>query len=81
MLGRLRMTVDDCLREYERLSHRIFGSPRHFTTLRYYFIDRNKYDIEPVEAVFQDVSNRRGEVLREGEELHEFCSDTGVCQT
>lgn len=76
------MTVEDCLKEYEDLSHSIFGNPRHFTQLRYYLINRTKYDTQPVDAVFEDVSNRRGE-LRENNDYapHEFCSETGICQT
>jgi len=31
MLSRLRMTVDDCLQEYEALGGKIFGHPRPFS--------------------------------------------------
>lgn len=82
MLGRLRMTVEDCIEEYERLSNGMFGDPRHFTTLRYYLIDRNKYDTQSVEAVFEDVFERRGENPTGDESAErEFRSEAGVCQT
>lgn len=61
MLGRLRMTVADCLVEYKTLAAQIFGKPRTFHQLRVPFIKRNKYDASMLHRVFSDVVERRRE--------------------
>ena len=61
MLGRLRMTIADCILEYENLAQTIFGNPRFFITMRFGLGSRCKYDHEVAERVFQDVIARRNE--------------------
>jgi hypothetical protein len=61
MLGRLRMSVADCLQEYENLSHQIFGKPRWFSQRNLGFVPWSKYDAKAMEKVFQDVTRRRCE--------------------
>ncbi|KAI9725004.1 MAG: hypothetical protein M1812_000280 [Candelaria pacifica] len=50
MLGRLRMRVEDCVTEYERLGKEVFGKPR---PLKYY-----KYSHTNLERVIKDVVQR-----------------------
>jgi hypothetical protein len=59
MLGRFRMTVIDCMQEYERLGSQIFANPR---PLRMLLTKQTKYDTEAAEQVFKDVVNRRQEM-------------------
>jgi hypothetical protein len=64
MLGRLRMTVDDCIQEYEQLSGGIFGHAHlfHQTFLPTAWMKRPKYDTAVLESVIRGVTTRRGEV-------------------
>lgn len=64
MLGRLRMTVDDCIQEYERLAGSVFGHANlfHQTFLPTAWMKRPKYDTAVLESVIRGVITRRGEV-------------------
>lgn len=61
MLGRLRMTVPDCIAEYKTLGQEVFGKPRMVFTLRYGVGDRFKYNAANLEKVFRSVAERRSE--------------------
>jgi len=61
MLGRFRMTVPDCLHEYECLGGEIFGEPRFFTQSRFGVGKRTKYEGKKLEKVFKEVTTRRSE--------------------
>ena len=78
MLGRLRMTVPDCIREYETFGESIFGKPRHITALNFGIGGRSKYDANKLERVFKDVTRRRGEQLDEVKDP-KFGSKTNTC--
>ncbi|KZM24237.1 uncharacterized protein EKO05_0005788 [Ascochyta rabiei] len=58
MLGRFRMTVDDCLQEYKQMSHSIFGRPR-WISQRNIGMPWPKYSARGMKKAFQDVSLRR----------------------
>lgn len=58
MLGRFRMTVDDCLAEYKRMSHRIFRKPR-WISQRNLGVPRPKYDACVLERTVEEVALRR----------------------
>jgi hypothetical protein len=60
MLGRLRMTVDDCIQEYESLAGVVFGHARLF--YQFPCMKRPKYDTAFLESVIRGVTTRRGEV-------------------
>ncbi len=79
MLGRLRMSVDDCIDEYLRLGGRVFGKPRHFHQLvkPLIWVDRTKYDAKIFEDVIQDVTERRGKIGGGSR----FKSEPGLCKT
>jgi hypothetical protein len=60
MLGRFRMTIDDCLEEYERMSQCIFGKPR-LLSQRNTGLPWPKYNARGIEDALQEVSLRRCE--------------------
>ncbi len=64
MLGRLSMSVDECLEAYEILSDRVFGNPRwfHFQNA---LMPRSKYDTKVLGEVIKEIiklryTNKRG---------------------
>lgn len=60
MLGRLSMTVDECLEAYEVLSERVFGNPRwlHFQNALI-FNPRDKYNPRELEKVICEIIKQR----------------------
>jgi hypothetical protein len=61
MLSRFRMNVEDCRKEYEDLSHRIFGKPRWCSQRNVGVVPWSKYSAKAMEKVFKDVTSRRCE--------------------
>ena len=59
MLGRLSMTVDECLEAYKDLSDKVFGHPRHFHIRRPPWIPREKYKASRLEGVIKEIVKRR----------------------
>lgn len=84
MFGRFRMTVRDCLDEYENLGAKIFGKPRFFTPLRisalYAITNRPKFDASLAEDVFEDVSRRRCGLDEKLEPSINYPTSEGVCK-
>ena len=56
MLGRFRMTVPDCLCEYERLGDRVLGKPRYFT--RHVLAGRNTIQLNW--KIYLEISQKGG---------------------
>lgn len=82
MLGRFRMTVVDCLHEYEQLGKEVFGKPRTLTELNTFVIRRTKYKAKNLKKVFEDVAARRNELLPDTENCKiTFPSRRGLCKT
>lgn len=82
MLGRFRMTVPDCLFEYQTLGHEIFGKPRMIHTLKFGLGFRPKYRATKLEKVFKDVTKRRNEQPGRSETGKiVFPSGRGLCAT
>ena len=61
MLGRFRMTVQDCLDEYYAFGGKVFGSARHFTRKNTGIIPRSQYDTSRLEKIFKRVCEERNE--------------------
>ncbi|KAF9700754.1 hypothetical protein EKO04_001391 [Ascochyta lentis] len=83
MLGRFRMTVDDCLHEYKQMSHRIFGKPR-WISQRNIGMPWPKYSARGMKKAFQDVSLRRCDASTTGRHnstTPTFPMTEGVSQT
>ncbi|MCJ1465973.1 hypothetical protein MMC07_004592 [Pseudocyphellaria aurata] len=75
MLSRFRMTVDDCIDEYQALGEKVFGHPR---PLAWGAILWHKFNAENFERVIRDVTSRHSEA-RDFEAT--FPSDEDLCRT
>lgn len=60
MLGRLRMSVDHCIDEYERLARDLFANPRrlHLRTCGP-FVPREKFNYRVLEGIVDQVVGKR----------------------
>jgi hypothetical protein len=74
MLGRFRMTVADCLEEYENLGRRVFGKPRRASLRHNPASLWNKFSARRLKKVFKDVAKRRCELDARGN--HTFVDPT-----
>lgn len=59
MLGRLHMTVDECIDAYENLAGHVFGHPRHLHIRKPPWIPRDKYDHRRLEKIIKDIVKER----------------------
>lgn len=59
MLGRLAMTVDECLDAYEQLADGVFGHPRRFHIRKPPWIPRDKYDHTRLEKAMKEIIKQR----------------------
>ncbi|KAL9099785.1 MAG: hypothetical protein Q9163_004758 [Psora crenata] len=59
LLGRLRMNVDDCIAEYEKLGKKVFAHSRWFHLRSPLWWPREKYSHKVLEEVVQGVVNDR----------------------
>jgi hypothetical protein len=81
MLGRLRMSVEDCMQEYEKLSGDIFGHPRWTSVRGPIPWPRDKYDGETIQRAVEDVINRRMSPAERKAGAGNFNSPPGLCRT
>ena len=56
MLGRLRMSIRDCINTYRSLGGEIFGKKQPF-----YLLGQNKYDCTKLERIIREVVRRNSE--------------------
>lgn len=80
MLGRFRMSVCDCKREYESLASKIFGKPRMIAKIKYGF-GFNKYSTKNAEEIFKKVANQRCDVSESSRAHKDFPLRKKVCKT
>ena len=57
MLGRLGMTIDECLEAFERLAHCVFRHPRMFHVRRFppFLFPRPKYNEKLLEGIIKEI--------------------------
>ena len=55
MLGRLRMSIDDCISEYEKLGAEVFGHSRWFHLRSPLWLPREQYNCRDLERIIQRV--------------------------
>lgn len=79
MLGRLRMSIDDCIAEYETLGPKVFAHPRWFHVKSLLFWPRDKYDHRSLEKAIREVIDRRSPLVYGGDKS--FASDENRCRT
>lgn len=82
MLTTLRMSVDDCLAEYETLAEQVFGNPRrvHHAGKLGILVRKNKYATTSLENAIKDVMRRRGEVAHDHDDAMQFRTPKGLCR-
>jgi len=84
MLARLRMPVDDCLREYRALAGSVFGHPRQIHSIGVFGItsltERTKYRTSRLEYAIKDVVSRRGEQQPDQYDSLRFETEVGLCR-
>ena len=76
MLGRLHMTVDECLDAYENLAGRVFGHPRHLHIRKPPWIPRDKYDHRRLEKIIKDIVKERSPTGHNSTEFRQPNEDT-----
>lgn len=79
MLGRLRMTVDDCIKEFETLGDKIFGESRWFSVRGPFPALRDKYNGEKLAKVVRDVVRKYTPGSKDIQ--GPFASDPRMCRT
>ncbi|KAI6090917.1 FabD/lysophospholipase-like protein [Hypoxylon rubiginosum] len=81
MLGRFRMTVEDCIHEYRSLAGDVFGHPRWLDDMHTLgLIKRSKYDTGTFERVIKNVIMRRVEGGRGNRQNARFDIEHGLCR-
>lgn len=64
MLSRFRMSVDDCMKEYETLGQEVFGNPRPPSMKGLLW---HKFDSKILRRVIEDVTSRQAEIQPNGQ--------------
>lgn len=82
MLTVFRMSVDDCLIEYEHLCGQVFGHPRLVNQKGGLgvFVNKNKYSTTIYENAIKDIVRRRGEAAYHQEDEMPFRTPKGLCK-
>lgn len=82
MLVILRMSVDDCLEEYEDISGQVFGHPRpvHQAGNLGVFFEMNKYSTSNLEYAIKSLLRRRGELANDHDDAMQFRTPKGLCR-
>ncbi|MCJ1470616.1 hypothetical protein MMC07_009262 [Pseudocyphellaria aurata] len=81
MLGRLRMSIDDCIRDYENFGQMVFGHSRRVHVRTPLFWPRDKYDEKVLEAVVRDVVERNVPHVATFPGGRNFAFDENRCRT
>jgi hypothetical protein len=77
MLGRLRMSVDDCIDEYKSLSSRVFTKVHHFG-VNYRGETQGKFDDEALKEGIRSLLERR---VMDRDELFKEAPEAYGCKT
>ncbi|KAI3317965.1 FabD/lysophospholipase-like protein [Xylariaceae sp. AK1471] len=80
LLSRFRMTVEDCLQEYETMAGAIFGRPRTLHKMNTIVVKRNKYSRKTPEKVTKEVIERRAELRDEDDPKPLFQTEIDTCR-
>ena len=81
MLGRMRMTVPDCIDVYRSFSSSVFGDTKPVRYSRL-LLQRYKYNTARFEKIVKDVITQNQQILPENvpNEIMFPCEDPKVCQ-
>ncbi|KAK8055780.1 hypothetical protein PG993_001007 [Apiospora rasikravindrae] len=80
MLSQFRMTVEDCMREYENMGTEIFGHPRMLHAVNVPIITRTRFSTRRLTEAFEQVIRRRLEATEEFTSSVAFQTYTGTCR-
>jgi hypothetical protein len=75
MLGRLRMSANQCVRNYPSMASKIFSNPR----MQFKGWPRNKYDANVLQNAIDDIVQLRTD--GRGKRLTKFASPDDLCRT
>ncbi|KAI1270847.1 acyl transferase/acyl hydrolase/lysophospholipase [Xylaria sp. FL0933] len=78
LLSRFRMTVEDCLKEYETMAGAIFGKPRRFHKMNV-LVGWNKYSRKTLKKACEEVIERRSQ-MDEGDKETLFQTEIDTCR-
>ena len=83
MTGRFRMTVPDCMSEFQNFGQQILGRPRFITALSFGLGNRYKYSTARLDLVLKDMTKRRAEIPAPEHMISRisFPSGQGLCRT
>ena len=81
MLGRLRMNIDDCVSEYEKLGGEIFGRSRWFHVRSLLWFPRDKYNHRKVEKAVKEVVSEKIPKIAKFPGGENFGFDENRCRT
>jgi len=77
MLGRLRMSVEQCVLHYPSMASKIFSKPHRFQFKGW---PRSKYEAKPLEDAIKEIVRARGN-NKEREPYTTFSSPDDLCRT
>ena len=81
MIGRLRMSIDDCIRDYETFGAKVFGRSRWFSIrLSPFFWIRGKYNEKHLEDAVRSVVQKRVAKVAAFPGGKNFASDENRCR-
>ena len=81
MLGRLRMSVDDCIKEYTDLAGVVFGNPRTFSIRGPALWPREKYNHQRLKNAIIQVVEKHDLSDINAPEGQRLASDEDKCKT
>lgn len=70
MLGRLRMTVNDALRQYKEFGNEIFGKARWWNERSLFWFPRAKYSSTKTRTIFPQIISEK--MIRDGLKISEY---------
>ena len=81
MLGRLRMNIDDCVSDYEKLGGKVFGRSRLFHLRSPLWFPRDKYNHHNLEHAVKEVVSQRIPKIAKFPGGQNFGFDENRCRT
>ncbi|KAI0016706.1 FabD/lysophospholipase-like protein [Xylariomycetidae sp. FL0641] len=80
LLSRFRMTVEDCIQEYENMAGKVFKSPRPVHRMNAFVLPINKYSRDSLERVLRTVIKRRVEATHADDSEVLFETEIDTCR-
>ena len=81
MLGRLRMNIDDCVSDYEKLGDKVFGRSRWFHLRSPFWFPRDKYNHHNLEHAVKEVVAQKIPKIAKFPGGQNFAFDENRCRT